>query len=326
MLAKSQIGVGMTRATDTNVIALQNEALLKAFGNVGDLSQLELQVELGELRETWELLWQSILALMKPKLAWKHFKSHMKSEQGRQRLTLEGLAAMPNKYLEFRYGWMPLMRSIEGIYEVFIKGLRRLEKSQRIYTARGSLLRSFSTSHLLTSSTPMFLTTDFRINYNSRVRAKACVHYKIVNSPSLSDVLGLSPKFIPETAWELTTLSFVWDWFFTLGLWLKSVRTVLSGDFQILGNTCSVTINTEGDRTADIRPVYDRGTITSKSKITCKEYKRSINQPLPLPGVRYSVVLDYLKYLDLFTIGLGRMPKNVRADFKRAFLYLPKRP
>lgn len=111
------------------------------------------------------------------------------------------------------------------------------------------------------------------------------------------------------TAWELTTASFIFDWFVDVGAWLNQVTPMLTGGFA----GTSVSIKT----TATNRSLYEvlpdgngRGTggnATVERKI--EEYMR-----FPYSGTPYPPVIPRLsipKIVDLFTISVkGRANVN----------------
>lgn len=296
--------------------SLKNEALLRAFGNVGDLSQLELGTELGELRETWSLLWETILSIFRAPSNWRNFLSHLKTEKGVKQLTEKVISSLPGGYMEFRYGWMPLMRSIHDILEVLKEGLRKLDVSDRICTARGKAKRTIRRFYgPVQSSSYSYIKVGIDVSCNCT--AKAYVHYKVKNAPGLMDLLGLSPKFIPETTWQLAKLSFVWDWFVTLGAWLSAIRGFVDGDYQILGNCVTTTI--VGDGKSELTEPVTLGKFKAYGDFFNKEVVRQVNLPLPLPQIRYSNVLDIYKYVDLLIIGSQFLPKQLRQDLRRSF-------
>lgn len=123
----------------------------------------------------------------------------------------------------------------------------------------------------------------------------------------------MSPRHIPEVVWELTKLSFVWDWFLTIGPWLQGFR--LKPEIKVLGNTVGkkidrkVTANAEylttgyGDAPKG-RPC--KGNVT----YTYKSYNRVVGSVPPLtPVFRVGDVFDLCKIVDSLTLILQRIVK-----------------
>lgn len=310
------VNSALVAANSPRTVPFRNEALLRAFGNVGNLAQLELGQELGELRETYELLLHTILTLLKPRELWSNFQSALKVERKYQYFTPKVLKLMPSKYMEFRYGWMPLMRSIHDICQVLKEGLAKAADPNTIYTAHGR-----AKDDIVITTTPVLFSMGAlrsEVNYLvcNTVTGRAAVHYKVLTPPTLGDLLGLTPKFIPETVWALSKCSFVWDWFFTLGPWLQALRGQHDWSYQILGNTVSATVVSEGSSIAFTRPANSTVKRQKSSAVVYqKSYQRWVNQPVPKPEIRASSVFDGWKILDLIILSSKYLPKQVRRDF-----------
>lgn len=67
----------------------------------------------------------------------------------------------------------------------------------------------------------------------------ASVAYKLNSPLTWQERYGVDMSSIPGVAWELTTLSFVWDWFFGIGTWLNSLRANLNPKIEVLGVSVS---------------------------------------------------------------------------------------
>lgn len=299
----------------------KNEALLRAFGNVGNLAQLELGQELGELKETYELLLQTILTLLKPRELWSNFRSVLAMERKYQQLTPKILRLMPQKYMEFRYGWMPIMRSIHDICQALKEGLKKVSDSNTIYTAHGRAKGDILIKSGPTAVANGLLRSDVSYLVNNIVTGRAAVHYKVKTPPNLGDLLGLTPKFIPETIWALSTCSFVWDWFLTIGPWIQALRGTHDWSYQILGNTVSATVQTEGSSKVWTRPASaaKQSRTFSSAVIAGKSYQRLTNQSIPYPEIRASSVFDVWKIFDLLILASKYLPKQLRRDVIDAF-------
>lgn len=206
------------------------------------------------------------------------------------------------------------------IYKVLKDKLARLDDPNKIYTARGKSKRTVeirTTPYVYKSG--VWQSRSWIETENAHI-ARACVHYKVISPPTLSDLLGLSPKFIPETMWELTSLSFVWDWFLQLGMWLSALRGAVDWNYQILGNTVSMTILTSGVGRSEQYSQYDEGCLfNTTSAFKAKQYERAINEPLPLPGFRASIDLNLWKHADLIIIASQFLPKQLKKDFFNSF-------
>lgn len=122
-----------------------------------------------------------------------------------------------NAYLEYWYGWYPLVMDIFGLCELLNEGLKTQDQL-------------FSVTRRVTESEPArpFFTSDYDVKTTDTfdISAKATIWFKVTSSIHALSELGLiNPLSI---AWELTTLSFVVDWLIPIGDWLQSL-TAMAG-------------------------------------------------------------------------------------------------
>lgn len=120
--------------------------------------------------------------------------------------------------LELRYGWRPVISDMKNILEA----IDRLRKKYEIvsgrsygshhYTEQDTVVLSFNNgAYGLNVNT----TTDYDIRIRGSVAAKMGEFWSHIT-------------FNPVvTAWELTPLSFIWDWFFTVGKSLEAASFAL---------------------------------------------------------------------------------------------------
>lgn len=151
-----------------------------------------------------------------------------------------------SKWLEYRYGWSPLVNSI---YDAFDQLHRDIETNILTVTGRSSLRRSgsvfegvsFNPSTYVAS--PAIGTRSVVWNYSKSHRCEFSIKFK-PSGAQLSDWTSLNPAAI---AWELLPLSFVADWFITMGQYLDLVenhllfrQAFLSGyRTEVFKGTCS---------------------------------------------------------------------------------------
>jgi len=122
------------------------------------------------------------------------------------------------KWLEYRYGWMPLYLSIYG-------AMKELQKSFRtdnalVVRSQGKVEKIFTTKTGDGSyNNPVLVTTT-----KTSARALYLMFFCVPPGVSLSDWTSLNPVGI---AWELTPLSFVVDWFLNVGRYLDELETYI---------------------------------------------------------------------------------------------------
>lgn len=323
---RTQAAPAFLSATDPTCVSLQQEALLKAYGKVGQLAQLAGLVELAELRESIEMLFQTMRLALNPSDLWTTLRYALHEEHMWARLGPKVLSQASNRYLECRYGWLPLIRSVMGAVELVKEGLRRLDDTTRIYTARAKVDAVY---HRSVKPKPYSygLNPHVEVGYDvdNSVRALACVHYNVIVPPTVSELLGFSPKLIPEAVWAVSKLSFVWDWFLSIGPWLAAIRANADFSFAILGNTVSTTVTSEGvGRTKLIATGAPHDTF--EAYVAGKEVKRLTNRPIPNPVIRAGQVIDWLKQLDLLIFAWQKLPRRFRKDLQRNYAALLTRP
>jgi hypothetical protein len=147
---------------------------------------------------------------------------------------LTGAKAAASAWLEYRYGWRPLMADIDGS----IQALRNsgYMEPQRL-TARDGTTLKWSTKGKITPSVSG--TTSVEASYARYIEHKisAGLIYELYDgsyTQYLKRSLGLSLGDVPSTVWELVPYSFVIDWFTEIGPWLQAIKP-LPG-FKVLGN------------------------------------------------------------------------------------------
>jgi hypothetical protein len=133
---------------------------------------------------------------------------------GKRKYTAKELAKMlSNNWLKYRYGIMPLVRLCDQALH-----LGKEPKPLRL-VARGSA--SDSASKFDTSSqTGFFWRVDYGIQQNLQVDVRAGILYEIISSHNR---YGFNFSDLPAAAWELVPWSFVVDWGFNVGNWIRSV-------------------------------------------------------------------------------------------------------
>jgi hypothetical protein len=287
-------------------------ALQKAKGKVGN-ADLELGETLGEYRETIQMLRQPLSGLKKFLLDDKSRNLRLllalarRDKSGVNRLlgrTGKASAdAMASTWLELRYGLRPLVMLVQDVIDEVEK--KRLEfDGTKIRSAKSKM--SFTEFNRYDSTEdigPYVAYVQARTLVEDEIVVTASIQYRQSEEGSLTDRLGLTPRFLPETAWNLTRLSFVVDWLFSIGPWLASLR--VNPNVEILGNTVGVKVF----RRITCTPIqWYKGTVTwQPAKGACKfyrtSYRRKTNVDVSyLPHFTFGRVIDLYKVID--SIGL----------------------
>lgn len=197
--------------------------------------------------------------------------------------------ATADAWLEYRYGWKPLLIDADNICEMAAKGLSKKERR----VARATQNLSFNTTSNFTQALgPTWLKASGSCTQNNSVQVSAGVFFDVVNQKTSDQVLasfGLRPRDIPSVGWELLPFSFVVDWFTNVGPFLQAV--VPAPGIHILGNWVTVKNvmskqTTVRDFTIIADGVWRPGTGTANSSVSTTSVKRLCDLPLPnAPGL-----------------------------------------
>jgi hypothetical protein len=228
--------------------AYRQLALQKAHSKVGS-AELDLGEDLGELRETYEML-RSPLKSLRKFLLDDRARNYMLLEALKLRdkrmvnrlLGRTGKASaetMSSTWLELRYGLRPLYKLVQDAIEMINDKSIDVFDPNKIRSMRTKLDYRETVQHSVDNVIGLMKINSLIVS-DDVITATASVQYTQKAQNTLVDQLGLTPRHLPETAWNLTKLSFVWDWIFSIGPWLGTLR--INPDVTILGNTTGIRI------------------------------------------------------------------------------------
>lgn len=207
-------------------------AITKAYANAKS-PVLPIQVYLGELAETLHMLREPLGSLRKM-LGKGSFKKgrKLKSRLEPFKDLLEGASGT---WLEYRYGWMPLVYQVQEIMDAFNY---KVNHGFPIQIVRGgSHLQLSETNTLIREAVAVnALSVSYVLSKRNSIRAAAVLATR--QKMSSDKFFGNRWGDLVQTAWELKTLSFVWDWFFQIGDWLQAI--VPDPDLTVLANSVSI--------------------------------------------------------------------------------------
>jgi len=193
-----------TQVHSADLAALRDRVLEKMYERLRGNS--EIIVDLAEGAQTIRML-RSALKLKKTMADFV-----VKSLKGRR----QSISELSGKWLEYRYGWMPLVYSI---YDAADTLGRRIRNKEIILHERASEKRDDSFSYSAGS------TVDSRVSYSwdwqHSTRMELGYRFDPIDPTlqALANWTSLNPLSI---AWELTPLSFVADWFVNVGDQLRA--------------------------------------------------------------------------------------------------------
>jgi hypothetical protein len=229
-------------------------------------------------------------------------KKYQRLSKGQQRLDYAS-----DKWLEYRYGWMPL---ISSTYEALQQLGKKVDGGLVIASGRSS--REVSVEDETRSGDGSYTSPRDSWSIKLRYRTEVSIQFRLPEGQQVYDWTSLNPLGI---AWELAPLSFVADWFVnvgdTLALWEnyvlfanKFVRGYRTDSFRE-----DVRYSTKGSTAYPV--YYWPGTdvpfdgpsfrSVSKESTAYRLYKsRVVLHALPFPeaGLRLNVNLNSKRMLD----------------------------
>lgn len=150
------------------------------------------------------------------------------------------------------------------------------------------------------------LNYKFVIDYEfvDRITYKQCFDGNVIGR-----LIGVNPLV---TAWELTTLSFVVDWFIQVGDFLQAISPSFAQQTEVVySRKLKGTVRTVQNPTSP--PTFDPGTVF-KSKIklegvsgTFESYHREVIDPMSHLTIPRETVLNWKRELDAFALTWTRL-------------------
>lgn len=241
---------------------------------------------LAEGAETMHLVRNSLSLVLTP---WRHLHKIPSYVKGFKRQ----LSYVASKWLEYRYGVMPLLLDVQSLQDLYTQNVVRpvdeIRKSSAMKYVDKTLILDENGSY--TRSAHMWkMSWNYRVHKESRVTCH--VYYRVVDRNS-ENRIGLGFLQLPSLAWELVPYSFVVDWVFNIGDWLKAWQP--RPDHIELGNSIGYKTSIISQATLTGLSGYG-GNFRNKTDIPVlqatdfwESYTRVIGTPLPVyPQVNYA--------------------------------------
>lgn len=149
--------------------------------------------------------------------------------------------ATSNTWLEFRYGWQPLIMDGQATINAAHERRSRALGKRLVFRSSESVTQKGGTTFNLK---PLVGTFTWPCTGSVQCEEKRTASAGVIAqfdpervSDEVSRFAGMRASDIPSTIWELTPYSFVVDWFTNAGTWLRAVTPVPG--VSILGNWVS---------------------------------------------------------------------------------------
>lgn len=233
-ISKGYFQQGMTTTYHPSIpVGLLNEARTKALNKMNE-SGVNLGESLGDARQSGQMMANRLASLVNAFKAAKRGNAKAVAnalgvtKPGRGRSRHAAAKTASNMWLEFQFGWLPLMNDIFTASEAVKKAFSR-DTFFKVYASSKG-----------TRSPDLF--TYFRMDGTITAGCEVGITMKVTDaSKSAMSSLGLANPL--DTAWQLLPNSFVVDWFISVGDFLSALGSPLGLEFH----SGYETLHTRGD-------------------------------------------------------------------------------
>lgn len=196
-------------------------------------------------------------------------------------------------WLEARYGWRNLANDMNDIEKAFSEHKKRKFNRTSARSSANWIVTTSGTASITGGQQYLFTETLYSISGRSLVVS--------VSEPPVFRVNLL------KTAWEVTRLSFVIDWFINIGRFIDALQFVLFTRDNTAGVGARIDIDYHGWRTFTADPGWTLLNSTASTRsVACIERRSPAGIPIiPL----LSVNLDSFKVLDLVALLIQALRK-----------------
>lgn len=156
---------------------------------------------------------------------------------------------LANGLLEFRYGWQPLMSSVFNAADELV---HTALSGATVYSAKVNQVIKVDFSRPVTYP----ITTTSRVVGTGKQSCKFRLTMDIAGGIDLARWASLNPVSL---LWELTPYSFVADWFFDVGSWLRNLETYALYNAKFISGYSSELYAYDGSETIDSGKSYSAG-------------------------------------------------------------------
>lgn len=232
---------------------------------------------------------------------------------------LDVTVASSKAWLQYRYGWKPLMYDVRDLTTALLKSERVPGLVLRARAKRDLVFRNTSAQTLLWGNTSWKVYGTTRRDHHITVRAG--VRYRITDSSLKqfrSSSLGLSLDNVVSTVWEVVPFSFVLDWFYNIGDWLRAITPAPGISIE------STYVSTQQRRY--FHTIFDRMDVAKYAGSSVwtpnpgfGEYSKTVlykdrvvNMPVPTHPIITPDLLSLARQADSFALIMTKFMKDVK--------------
>lgn len=216
----------------------------------------------------------------------------------------KGITKASETWLLYRYGIMPLWYSARDIADALNKKAQVFKTTRaHVSEAKQEVLGSYNAA-VFGMKQPLNFSFVIDYEFTDRVTYKQCFDGNVIGR-----LIGMNPLV---TAWELTTLSFVVDWFIQVGDYIQAISPSYAQQTEVVySRKLKGTVRTV--RNPQPAPTIGQGAVL-KSKVkldgvggTFESYYREVIDPMSHLTIPRETVLNWKRELDAFALTWTRL-------------------
>lgn len=300
----------------------QDEVLTKVFAKA-QTPEVDMLVDLSQINQLIRMLIETghrILTLVKsPGAFFRYIKTNSVDKYTTARVPGNPhgrLSELAGLWCELRFGWRPLLVSMDGLATALIEGTDA-EPKRITYRSMEEISSTESASVIYASAMP-----GATITLTSKVSVQATVRGGILLERSRTGLqkMGFEWEAIPYAAYDLVPWSFIWDRFINLGSWIRALRPVPSDQFggawvttRILRRTTYTGVYSGTDVTTGSGAAKIRSVRVGSSNTAEEVYDLVSRQIFRHPPIFPTLKWDWSQITDLYNVLDGIMLAIQRA-------------
>jgi len=268
---------------------LVDQATTSAFAKLND-SEASIIVTLMELRETKEMILKGMISLWKFRDSLWNLYCALRRKQKYK--------TVANLWLQVRYGWMPFAYDARALIDAYNRLTVPQKRNRKRFTSSRNVFLSDEDTHYVTDGSTWGHYFERRTTISGTVRAGVLCDPRW---EGVIDPFGITQ--VPLALYDLTTLSFVLDWFFNVADFIAAWSPSIEWRPLAAWTVKDLTINKICRVSSSVRLNGGTGSVFGLSYgEEILQYKREIIfHPPYLPDFRCN--MNWKRYVDALALG-----------------------